>query len=531
MTFVFWIHGREVVHTQQMLLSKPLGLIITSEAILFTITSGLMIDVVFKDYPNQEHLKLCKPLSKKDHFGLQVISPSIDKFCTNGSPIWYWDLATMRQSQNIELETDGLIQITSGPDTKADPGITNSINPDSFLLYANVDSGAVFRSFFKVRRGSIYVFMGPDDDIRAGDTLEFWGPSEPENRKLYLHPISETAMGIKRKPYAADPSATPEVELRVRTSSSSTTKSERRTPAERLAPAVGVQPQIPSFPSSDSSTSSQNANYHPTANCLTIVCQATAKGVKNFVNGAKRLFTIGSRGKQERQALQRQKQFFDDLVTFGDDRGTGRSQVQGTARSRPQSQITARSSRSQTSANQEGDVTPLSDNMEGPTPLPRLMNLGPLGVARLVKHAVEGRLTKVSEATHEGVDTPGVDTRGLTHTHTIATSRPDTQGHFGSEILISPKSPLPADIVEEDPEGEEETDDFSIHEALNVDPSQGMHALTPPIWRPRAEGGPGASKSALEMSRISTTGSNPAPLVDRSFRRLNGMISSLESVE
>lgn len=93
--------------------------------------------------------------------------------------------------------------------------------------------------------------------------------------------------------------------------------------------------------------------------------------------------------------------------------------------------------------------------------LPTLLNLGPLGLQRLLRFAANNELPRITEGTkidtHAEIRIPGlVDTRPVLNTMT--TSRPDTHGHFGSEILMSPKNPKIAENPEEE-DGEEDKDE------------------------------------------------------------------------
>ncbi|KAK6514697.1 hypothetical protein TWF281_004894 [Arthrobotrys megalospora] len=174
---------------------------------------GLIISVVprGKDATNIPNQRLCKPnltkdwqqkavLAGKDPW-LQVIDPRA-RPCPDGAPWFDWELAPRPQTNAGET----LIQLTGGAADSAIGGVTNDIDPEKKLFYGILKPGSIFRSEFRVKRNGVYQKLdpnAPDDLIKVGDFLEFWGPSTSEYRQLFLKlqfPIPNGLYELVRKP-------------------------------------------------------------------------------------------------------------------------------------------------------------------------------------------------------------------------------------------------------------------------------------------------------------------------------------------
>ncbi|KAF3907999.1 hypothetical protein ABW20_dc0108749 [Dactylellina cionopaga] len=100
---------------------------------------------------------------------------------------WFWEIGESR----FTPEGHTLIQITGGPDAEEQPGITHSIyEPNARLYYGYLQEGKIIRSQFRVKRRGAYqnfdALKPVDATLKVGDILEFWGPSPPNERQLYI---------------------------------------------------------------------------------------------------------------------------------------------------------------------------------------------------------------------------------------------------------------------------------------------------------------------------------------------------------
>ncbi|KAK6361011.1 hypothetical protein TWF730_007126 [Orbilia blumenaviensis] len=124
--------------------------------------------------------------------GLQLIDPK-ERPCPDGFPGWYWEIAP-----KMETSTgDTLIQLTGGAFDSGIGGITNTYEPTNKLSYGILTPGKIYRTEFRVKRNGVYQRLdksAPDDFIRVGDILEFYGPSSPDQRKLYLKNVFPTGI-------------------------------------------------------------------------------------------------------------------------------------------------------------------------------------------------------------------------------------------------------------------------------------------------------------------------------------------------
>ncbi|EPS45958.1 hypothetical protein H072_39 [Dactylellina haptotyla CBS 200.50] len=161
---------------------------------------GLIISAVPKgpnsiNIPNQ---RLCMPhprgwqielIKEGNDPGLLLVDPR-DRNCPAFSgPGWYWDIGPNRKT----AEQHTLIQLTGGPDTEEQPGVTHSLDPLARLHFGVLDPGKIYRSEFRVKRNGVYqnfeTNRPQDASIKVGDILEFWGPSPPGERQLYLQSL------------------------------------------------------------------------------------------------------------------------------------------------------------------------------------------------------------------------------------------------------------------------------------------------------------------------------------------------------
>ncbi|KAK6335024.1 hypothetical protein TWF718_010466 [Orbilia javanica] len=512
--------------------------------LLLAPTGGLIIDAILKGdrYGESEPLRLCKPFTKNAYEAVTVVSPKAQRPCLSGTPIWYWDFGSLEMNEIKDgTEYHTLIQITGGPDTDSDPGITNSLEERDNLFYGTLNRDSIFRSLFKIKREGRYLHLNDEDDLKAGDVLEFWGPAGSGSKKLFLTAFGPDSFGIRRVPYSDDP-AVPldlEVELRVRVASSSNTKNGSRSERERLS---GQSPV------NRSTSLSPRKNKKP--GCLSRVCKATATGISNLLQGARNIFSNSGAPSSHRASKSRSqdpRRFLDDLTFADNDRsGTGSMRLRDSL-SRQQTQNSEPSARSANPRRQsnrgEAFESLTAADEEGTLPaLPRLLNLGPLGLQRLLRFAGNSELPRITEGTegtgidtHAEIRTPGlVDTRPILNTMT--TSRPDTHGHFGSEVLVSPKNPEIAENPEEEEdeededeideeEKEEDTSSLSITISEDIGEDEDIEVNNPPMLLTR-EGGPGASKGALDLSRLTSTYvSQPIP-VEKQLRRSKNIIET-----
>ncbi|KAK6354506.1 hypothetical protein TWF696_003649 [Orbilia brochopaga] len=73
---------------------------------------------------------------------LYTIDPR-DRACpAYSSPGWYWAIGPNQRT----IEGHTLIQLTRGPDTELQPGITHEIDPKAWLRFATLSPGVMFRS-------------------------------------------------------------------------------------------------------------------------------------------------------------------------------------------------------------------------------------------------------------------------------------------------------------------------------------------------------------------------------------------------
>ncbi|KAK6354038.1 hypothetical protein TWF730_008458 [Orbilia blumenaviensis] len=504
-------------------------------ALLLSSCQALMIDVVVKGHApgESQRLRLCKPFTKDAYEGVRAVSPATHKHCPDGTPIWYWDFGSLETSEvRVGNEYHTLIQITGGPDTETDPGITNGLQARDYLFYSTLKRGRIYRSLFKVRRGDRYLYIGEEDDLRAGDILEFWGPSEPEYRKLYLTMFGPGAFGLRRIPYSEDPDVSPEVELRVRVASSSNTKNGVRSERERFSTGSPVH-----------RSTSLSLQKQRKPKCFGSICKAAAKGLGSLYSSAKRLLSTGNPSSiPEGAGLQDLGNILDDPIAFADRSGTGRVRLRDSS-SRPQTQNTDPSASARRQSNRERVPEALgpADEEGVLAPLPRILNLGPLGLTRILQSDIEANLPKITEETkvidtHAEIRTPLEF--GGTHPNSMTNSRPDTHGHFGSVVLLSPKELEIAENPEEEDEGdkeddgdykpeeEEDTSSLSITLSGDVNGDDDIVFTNPPVVVTR-EGGPGARKSVLDLSRATSThGSQLVPATDKQLRRSKQLTES-----
>ncbi|KAK6497291.1 hypothetical protein TWF506_004764 [Arthrobotrys conoides] len=192
---------------------------------------GLVITVIpfGKDAPDIPNLTVCKPRTdgwamdaiknKSYNQGIDVIDPS-KRICPDGVPGWHWELAPSMETPTGET----LIQLTGGEDDSDIGGITNTLDPEKKLQFGILEPGKIFRSEFRVKRDGIYQKIdqnAPDDFIRVGDILDFYGPSDPKNRQLFLKRgsqirVSEGVFQLVREPSEiVSYGKQPPVELRV----------------------------------------------------------------------------------------------------------------------------------------------------------------------------------------------------------------------------------------------------------------------------------------------------------------------------
>ncbi|KAF3188810.1 hypothetical protein TWF225_003192 [Orbilia oligospora] len=465
------------------------------------------------------------------------------------TPIWYWDFGSVELNEvNGGTQYHSLIQIAGGPETDTGPGITNSLEPEEDLLYATLKKDVIFRSFFKVKRDGQYLHLKDEDGLNPGDVLEFWGPSRLGQNKLFLNVFGPETFGLRRIPYSEDPSVSLEVELRVRVATASNTKIGSRSEGERLAARSPINRSI-----------SLSFGEKNGSGCLSRVCKATASGIGGLFRGAKKIFSGASKGHRKSGfPPQDPRRFLDDLAL--DDRlGTGRVRLRGSV-SRQLTQNSEPSARSPSAHRQSNNgelelpeaLTVVNDRGTA-TDLPRFLNLGPRGARRLLNYIVSNDLDRITEGTEgTGIDTPiEIRTPGIIDTrpilNTMTNSRPDTHGHFGSEILMSPKNPEIAENPEEEEDEadeeerkingdyeyrkeakeEEEADTSSLSIAISedIDDNEDVQVNNPPMLL-TGEGGPGASKGVLDLSRITSTHTSQPVPAEKQLRRSNNLMGS-----
>ncbi|KAK6498311.1 hypothetical protein TWF481_010902 [Arthrobotrys musiformis] len=203
-------------------------------ALLFCLSAhdavGLVITALpkGKEGANIPNLRLCKHNTQTwqmesilDGYdpGLSLVDPR-DRGCPDGVPGWHWELAPKMETSTGET----LIQLTGGAYDSGIGGITNNYEPEERLHFGILQPGKIYRSEFRVKRNGVYQKLdknAPDDFIQVGDTLEFYGPSNPNSRQLYLKSVFQLGMAsglyeLVRAPIqAATYGALPPVELRV----------------------------------------------------------------------------------------------------------------------------------------------------------------------------------------------------------------------------------------------------------------------------------------------------------------------------
>ncbi|KAK6344268.1 hypothetical protein TWF696_007910 [Orbilia brochopaga] len=460
---------------------------------------------------------LCKPSTQGVE--LQGVLPTERTACPSGSFVWSWDFLPERQ----RIGRDGntyftLIQVTGGPDTEGEPGITNAESPDEYLQYGGLVRNAIFRSQFRVRRNGGYLLMKDDADLRAGDVLEFWGPSSPRYRTLYLEIIPDGTIGFTRALRQEDPSLSPEVEFVVRVPSYSSTK--RRLAIEtRLWQTGEMGDQVPL---------QRIGPSEPT--CIGSICRATVSGAQRLFQGARNLFSGGS-DTQRNGATSKQGKFryVDDLVTFAGDKGTGRGSISSRSRSR---NSVSRKGSTQTlkAANSRVNSDPDRSRYDVSYEDEDSAHAQEVGLGSRFR----APLPRITEATLE--DTPGLPTLG---TRLGSVLRDPNTGTIGSlqaidhntEQILSPHLIPPSLVVEEEASDDEEdsVDGIGINlrevvteEDMDTRTPYNMYSLT---YSSRS---PGASRNLIDLTRFTSTqgsqaqGQGTSPAV-RQFRRLNAI--------
>ncbi|KAK6525121.1 hypothetical protein TWF694_005267 [Orbilia ellipsospora] len=178
----------------------PLGMKIVARILLLPSALGIIISVIPKGpgsagIPNQ---RLCMPLRTRYHVeqietgldpGLFTIDPR-DRGCgAQNEPGWHWDIGPSRKTPLGHT----LIQLTGGPNTLREAGITHSLDPAEQLHFGILSPGRILRSEFRVKRNGVYQDFDNNSllnaTLKVGDYLEFWGPSHPEDRQLYLRSL------------------------------------------------------------------------------------------------------------------------------------------------------------------------------------------------------------------------------------------------------------------------------------------------------------------------------------------------------
>ncbi|KAJ6259694.1 hypothetical protein Dda_5332 [Drechslerella dactyloides] len=477
-------------------------------------------NVQLTQYPTAKRLRLCKPSTASSGAELRAVLPTDIGACQTDSLVWTWDF--LPQGQRIGREGSNyftLIQITGGPDTEADPGITNSRERSDYIHYAGLVRGSISRSQFRVRRNGEYLLINNDADLRAGDVLDFWGPSAPEDRTLFLAILPDGSVGFTRFLNQQDPSLSPEVEFIVRKPSISSTK--RRLAMENSLWQTGEMGQQPTL---------QTGQSQP--GCIGSLCRAAASGVRRFLQGARNFFSTDSSMEESASPPQTGNlRFVDDLTTFAGDRGsrTGRSRSRNSV-SRKGSMQPLRTSNSRISSDPDRSRYDVSyeeeDSAEG-------------GQSRIerARQRFQAPLPRITEATLEGgeLDTPGLpnlESRlGLqTNAGTVGSLQGDTHR---SEAVLSPQlvhHTLTRVVEEEAPEDEEDSFDnigINLREVVTEEdldsrtPYNDLYGVT---FSSRS---PGASRNLIELTRFPSTqgsqanqGQGASPAWGR-FRRLN----------
>ncbi|KAF3085872.1 hypothetical protein TWF103_001912 [Orbilia oligospora] len=414
------------------------------------------------------------------------------------TPIWYWGFRSVGLNEvNGGTRCRSLIRIAGGPETDTDPGITNSLEPEEDLLYATLKKDVIFRSFFKVKRDGQYLHLKDEDGLNSGDVLEFWGPSRLGQNKLFLNVFGPETFGLRRIPYLEDPSVSLEVELRIGS----------RSEGERLAARSPIN-----------RSTSLSSGEKDGSGCLSRVYKATASGIGGLFRGAKKIFSGASKGhRQSGFPPQGPRRFLDDLA-LDDWSGTGRVRLRASV-SRQLTQNSEPSARSPSAHRQSNngelelpEALTVANDQDTATDLPRFLNLGPRGARRLLNYI------------------PARYTWAFWIRDTYVTKNP--------EIAENPEEEEDeADEEERKTNGdyeyrgeakeEEEADTSSLSIAISedIDDNEDVQVNNPPMLL-TGEGGPGASKGVLDLSRITSTHTSQPVPAEKQLRRSNNLMGS-----
>ncbi|KAF3105970.1 hypothetical protein TWF102_001871 [Orbilia oligospora] len=392
------------------------------------------------------------------------MSGNTRQICPGSTPIWYWGFRSVGLNEvNGGTRCRSLIRIAGGPETDTDPGITNSLEPEEDLLYATLKKDVIFRSFFKVKRDGQYLHLKDEDGLNSGDVLEFWGPSRLGQNKLFQ--------------------------------------------GERLAARSPIN-----------RSTSLSSGEKDGSGCLSRVYKATASGIGGLFRGAKKIFSGASKGhRQSGFPPQGPRRFLDDLA-LDDWSGTGRVRLRASV-SRQLTQNSEPSARSPSAHRQSNngelelpEALTVANDQDTATDLPRFLNLGPRGARRLLNYI------------------PARYTWAFWIRDTYVTKNP--------EIAENPEEEEDeADEEERKTNGdyeyrgeakeEEEADTSSLSIAISedIDDNEDVQVNNPPMLL-TGEGGPGASKGVLDLSRITSTHTSQPVPAEKQLRRSNNLMGS-----
>ncbi|KAF3922716.1 hypothetical protein ABW21_db0205932 [Orbilia brochopaga] len=365
--------------------------------------------------------------------------------------------------------------------------------------------------------------MREDADLRAGDVLEYWGPSSPKYRTVYLEITSEGTIAFSRTLHQEDPSLSPEVEFIVRVPSQSSTK--RRLALETALWRTGdMGDQLPL----------QRSTTRP--NCVGSICRATLSGARRLIQGARNLFSGGSNANsQESMDTSQQRgnyRYKGDLVTFAGDR-RGRGSGSGTSRSQSRQSVSRKgsmqtlktsNSHANTDPNQSRSRYDVSYEEEDSA------HAQEVGLGTRLRTP----LPRITEATLE--DTPGLPTLGARLGSTFRDI--NTVGSLqaidhNSEPMLSPHVIIPSNVVEEEESAAEQdsVDEIGIN-LQEVASVEDLDSRTPynMYSYSYSSPSPGASRNLIDLTRFPSTQGSQAPTQGqgtspamRQFRRLNAI--------
>ncbi|KAK6330080.1 hypothetical protein TWF718_003508 [Orbilia javanica] len=223
-----------------------------------------------------------------DDPGLTLVDPR-DRICPDGTPGWHWEVAPKMETSTGET----LIQLTGGAYDSGIGGVTNSYRPNEKLHFGILKPGEIYRTEFRVKRNGVYQRMdksAPDDFIQVGDVLEFYGPSSPDKRQLFLKHefplgISDGLFELTREPTDVSRfGQQPPVELRVESlgfSEIAKPYSEKEEEEDEFPEELFLE-NNPSEPQKQE----QKKRYDPCG--IGRICKAAAKGLSRLLGGRRR---------------------------------------------------------------------------------------------------------------------------------------------------------------------------------------------------------------------------------------------------